>query len=113
MSDKFSLKDVQGNNERYVVVTATSTHRMRYCIPASQLDTDDPGKMIEYAKDYVTCEEVKEFSQDWIGERIVDTFILDEERVLQLFDRDNDYLKEWPKEQKLEYIHKWEREDVA
>lgn len=113
MSDKFSLKDVQGDNERYVVVTAISTHRIRYCVPASQLDTDDPAKMIEYAKDSVVMEEVKEFSQDWLGEQIVDTFILDEERVLQLFNRDNDYLKDWPKQQKLEFIHKWEREDVT
>jgi hypothetical protein len=106
------------SDERYVVVTAVSTHRMRYCVPVSELqklntDVDimnDPVKQIEWANDSVTMEEVKEFSQSHLGEQILDTFILDEERVLQLFDRDNDYLKEWTKEQKLKHIHNWKDE---
>lgn len=106
------------SDERYVVVTAVSTHRMRYAIPMSELQklspeidiTDNPAIQIEWAKDAVTMEEVKDFSQDHLGEQIVDTFILDEERVLQLFDRDNDYLKSWTKEQKLKYIHEWKDE---
>lgn len=120
MSDKFSLEDVQGpSDERYVVVTAVSTHRIRYCVPWSELQKMTPNvklthdKAITWAGDSVTMQEVKEFSQDWLGEQIVDTFILDEERVLQLFDRDNDYLSGWPKEQKLEYIHNWEEKNVT
>jgi len=109
------------SDERYVVVTTTSTHRIRYCVPVSKLQemntdidiTNSPKTQIEWAQESVVAEEVKEFSQDWLGEQIVDTFILDEERVLQLFDRDNDYLAKWPKEQKLEYIHKWEINDVT
>lgn len=113
------MSDEIVSDERYVVVTTTSTHRMRYCVPWSELQKMTPNvgltydKAITWAKDSVTIEEVKEFSQDWLGEQIVDAFILDEERVLQLFDRDNDYLKNWPKEQKLEYVNKWEREDVT
>ena len=106
------------SDERYVVVTCVSTFRQRYCVPVSELqklntDVDimsDPVKQIEWANDSVTMEEVKEFSQSHLGEQILDTFILDEERVLQLFDRDNDYLKEWTKEQKLERIHNWKDE---
>ena len=108
---------MSNENERYVVVTTTSTFRLRYAIPASELQKlntsvpFDMQKAIEWAEDSVTCEEVKEFSQKWLGESIVDTFILDEERVLNLFDRDNDYLKDWTKEQKIAYIHKW-KEDI-
>ena len=106
------------SDERYVVVTCVSTFRQRYCVPVSELqklntDVDimsDPVKQIEWANDSVTMEEVKEFSQSHLGEQILDTFILDEERVLQLFDRDNDYLKEWTKEQKLKHIHDWKDE---
>ena len=65
------------------------------------------------AKDSVSAEEIKEFSQKWLGETIVDTFILDEERVLQLFDRDNDYLSEWTKEKKLEWIDDWKEKPVV
>jgi len=42
-----------------------------------------------------------------LGETILDTFVLDEERMLALFDRDNDYLKGWSEEQKLKYVHNW------
>lgn len=102
-------------DERYVVVTAISTHRMRYCVPVSELQklnpdvdiTNDIAKQVEWANDSVTMEEVKEFSQHHIAENIVDTFILDEERMLMMFDRDNDYLKGWSKEKKIEHIHDW------
>ena len=62
---------------------------------------------IEWAKDSVTMEEIKEFSQDHIAENVVDAFILDEPRVLQLFDRDNDYLSSWSEEKKLKWINNW------
>jgi|TARA_A200000159_G_C7324349_1_gene340258 hypothetical protein len=101
--------------ERYVVVTTVSQFRQRYAVPVSELqalnpDIDisaDPAKQIEWAKDNVTCEDVKEFSQKWIGEQIIDGMILDEERIVNLFDRDNDYLKEWTRNQKLDFIADW------
>lgn len=106
---------MSNENERYVVVTAISSFRQRYAIPVSKLQelnidvdiTSDIPKQIEWAKDSVTMEEVKEFSQHWIGEQIADAMILDEERVLNLFDRDNDYLKDWTKDKKLEWLTNW------
>jgi hypothetical protein len=103
------------SDERYVVVTAISTFRQRYCVPVSELQklntnfdiTNDVVQQAEWAEDSVTGEEVKEFSQHWLGETIVDTMILDEERMLNLFDRDNDYLKDWSKTQKIDYVHNW------
>lgn len=51
MSDKFSLEDVQGpSDERYVVVTATSTHRMRYCVPWSELQKMTPNVKLTHNK---------------------------------------------------------------
>ena len=105
------------SDERYVVVTAVSQFRQRYVIPASELQQMSPDvkllpqTLVDYANDSVTCEDVKEFSQQWMGETIVDTFIVDEPRILHMFDRDNDYLKSWSTEKKLEWINDWE-EDV-
>jgi hypothetical protein len=102
------------SDERYVVVTATSTFRQRYVIPASELQAMspdiklDPKTLVEFANDSVTCEDVKEFSQHWLGEQIVDTFVVDKERILHLFDRDNDYLASWSEDKKLEWIADWE-----
>jgi len=109
------------NEEKYVVVTTTSTFRQRYCIPVSKLQEmnptvslkDHPEQIVPWAEDSVTSEDVKEFSQKWLGETILDTFILDEERVLMMFDRDNGYLSKWKKEQKLDFIDDWKEKPVA
>jgi hypothetical protein len=62
---------------------------------------------LEWAADAVTCNEVEEFSQQWLGEQIVEIQELDEEQILELFDKDNDYLKSWSRDQKLNYIKDW------
>jgi len=96
----------------YVIVTAISSHRMRYVIPVDELQKLNPdvpveGHETEWAMDCVTCEEVNDFSQRHVGEQIIDAYILDEESMLILFDADNDYLKDWTKEKKLDYVRKW------
>ena len=53
-------------SEKYVIVTAISTHRIRYCIPVSELqamNTKVPvdGHEIEWAEDCVTMNEAEEF----------------------------------------------------
>lgn len=110
------MKDQE--QDKYAVVTVISQFRQRYVMPVSKLQeknttislTDHPEQIVPWAEDAVTCEETKEFSQKWLGEQIVDTFILDEERVLQLFDRDNSYLLELTTEKKLESIQDcWEK----
>lgn len=112
---------MENNDERYVVVTAISQFRQRYAIPVSELQQLNPdiditnrlAKQVEWAQDSVTCEDVKEFSQSWLGETITDTFILDEERVLNLIDRDNDYMSLWSKEKKLEWLSDWKEAKEA
>lgn len=101
------------DEEKYVIVTCVDTFRTRYCIPTSALETDDISKQIEYAKDLVTCNEVTEFSQLHLGEQISDVFILDEERMLMMFDRDNDYLSGWDRQQKIDYVNRWEEDKTA
>ena len=94
--------------KKYAIVTATSTHRMRYAIPVDELvDDGDSVLAALYAKDSVTMEEVKEFSQEHLGEQIVDSFVYDEDEMLKLFDADNDYLKSWTREQKLNWVNDW------
>jgi|TARA_B110000908_G_C10240727_1_gene445910 hypothetical protein len=99
------------SEERYVVTTVISTHRMRYAIPMSELAEEGVmptvAEAISWTNDSVTMEEVEEFSQHWMGENIVDTFVLDEERVIQLLDRDNPHVADMTKEEKLKQIHNW------
>ena len=97
---------------KYVIVTAISSHRMRYCIPVDELqelnvEVPVEGREIEWAEDCVTCNEVVEFSQKHIGETIIDSEILTEEQMLEKFDADNDYLKDWTREKKIQYVRDW------
>lgn len=101
-------------SKKYAVVTAISTFRMRYVIPVEDLQALNPNveslddkTALEWAQDSVTCEEVVDFSQVHLGEQIVDTHILTEEEILELFDKDNDYLRDWDREKKLKTIHTW------
>lgn len=97
---------------KYVIVTAISSYRMRYAIPVDELQRMNPdvsieGREIEWANDSVTCEEAQEFSQKHIGEQIIDTKVISEDEMLVMFDQENDYLKDWSTEKKLEYVKKW------
>ena len=97
------------NNKEYVVVTAISSHRMRYVMHRDDLQKKnplDPVNAIEWANDTVNAEECGEFSQEHMGEYIVDAVEMNEDDMLELFDKDNDYLSEWSKDEKLKFVRK-------
>lgn len=86
--------------EKLYVVDVMSTFRMRYVVKA---------RSEEHALDEVVMEEhntdFKEFSQEHIGTHIFSSRELTEEQYLELFDKDNDYLKSWTNEQKFGMIN--------
>lgn len=96
----------------YVVVTALSSHRMRYVMHKDdlrKLNTDvtpSDQELLTWAMDSVTMQEVKEFSQCHIGEQILDAYEMSEDEMLDLFDKDNDYLKGWDKGYKLQWVRR-------
>lgn len=92
---------------KYYVVTAISQYRMRYVIPVEDLRDEDGNVEKIWAEDEVVMEEVEEFSQKHLGEVIVDVVEEDEEQILERFDEENSYLKEWDTEQKINYIRRW------
>lgn len=94
--------------KRYAVVTAVSSHRMRYVVPLDQLQemNTEAEVQVEWLADAVTMQEVEEFSQEWLGEQIIDTSVMSEDQMLQLFDKDNNYLNSWTNEYKIEWVRK-------
>ncbi len=93
----------------YVVVTTISSHRIRYVMhrdDLQKLNPDLPVDSVEWANDTVFSEECEEFSQEYMGEYIVDTVEMNEADMLDLFDKDNDYLSEWTKDQKIELVRR-------
>jgi hypothetical protein len=89
---------------KYVLVETISQFRMRYVIevPLDHNDKEVPCSATEWASDTVTCEEAKEFSQEWLGETIVSAHEITPEHIINLCDEDNYYCKEWDKEKKME-----------
>ena len=77
------------------LVDAVSSYRTSYVVRCENE---------EDAKDTVTMEEAKEFSQEWLGETISRVSEITEDDYLVLFDKENDYLKEWDIEKKKSLI---------
>lgn len=77
------------------LVDAVSSYRMSYVVRCENE---------EHAKDTVTMEEAEEFSQHWLGETISRVTEITEDDYLVLFDKENDYLKEWDVEKKKSLI---------
>ena len=68
---------------------------MRYVV-----ETNHP----DYAVDEVMVKEKEEFSQRYIGNNVLSVREITTDEYLKIFDEDNDYLKDWSKEQKLDFI---------
>ena len=86
---------------KYVKVKTISIFEHTYMIPMQE------GQTVEDHLDYVTCHEVEEFSQLHVDENILMncTEVVDEEEMLALFDKENDYLRSWSREKKIETVH--------
>jgi hypothetical protein len=94
LDGSFTLSRVATEEKLYLVETV-SMFRHRYAVRARSL---------EHAKDTVVCEEANELSQEHIGENIVSGREITEEEYLGIFDQDNDYLRSWDRDKKMESI---------
>ena len=83
------------------LVETISMFRMRYVV-----ECKEEG----HALDTVTMhnaggEELKEFSQQHLDEVISSSREISRIEYLDLFDKDNEYLKDWNESQKLQYVN--------
>lgn len=90
---------------QYLVMTAVSMFRNRFAIPvADDVKVDDAYIMA--IQERIFNNEIEELSSKHIAENVFDAHIITEEGILNQFDADNDYLADWTKEKKLDWIHK-------
>jgi hypothetical protein len=97
------MKEVmQMSANKYVLVKTITTFEHSYLIPLQE------EQSIKDHLDYITCKEIDETSQLFLDETILmnSTRLLSEDEAIELFDRENDYLKNWSREKKLEWIQK-------
>ena len=91
---------------KFVLVETISQYRMRYVIevPDDHMDREYPCPATTWAEDTVTSEEMKEFSQKWLGETITSSREVDRTEILRLCNEDNDYLHTWTDDEKIERL---------
>lgn len=73
------------SEQKYVIVETTSTFRMKYLFKVESLDT---------AQDTIAAagEDLKEFSQEWLGEKVVSTTHLTEEEAIAQYRKENPHV---------------------
>ena len=86
--------------KKLYLVETVSIFRMRYVVEAHES---------EHAEDEVVMNlhtgDLKEFSQHHVDECITSTRELSAVDYMELFDKDNDYLKSWPDANKMGFIN--------
>jgi hypothetical protein len=89
---------------KYVLVETISQFRQRYVIevPDDHNDGEFPCTATQWAEDTVAMEEMKEFSQLWLGEVITSSREISREEIVNLCDKDNNYCQSWDDEKKIE-----------
>lgn len=91
---------------KYVTVTTISQFKMRYVIPVDRLQEFNnkiPYEK-EWAEELVIDNLLEDFSQEHLGEVVIDSREISEEEMLNIFDDENNYLESWSMEHKLEWV---------
>lgn len=93
----------------YVEITTLSHFKLKYVMPAKDFEALGFTEPVdsEALMKMINAGAVKEFSQLHLGEVLADVQEHNEEDMLTLFDMDNDYLKNWSREQKIKYMTNW------
>lgn len=94
--------------KQYVIATTLSQFRINYVVPIEEVYEEYPNisdeAIEQWIEDMILNDELKEFSQEWLGTTPVVQYEYDEEDMLKKFDSENEYLCSWSKEQKLSWI---------
>lgn len=88
---------------KFVLVETQLQYRMRYIIevPDNHNNNAYPCSAFEWAEDTVTTEEMKKFSQKYLGETIFSSREISKEEIVPLCDADNEYCVSWDEDQKI------------
>ena len=96
-------------SKEYVVVTTLSHFKLKYAIPAEDFESLGFKEPIDTKKleSYIEAGNIKEFSQQHLGEVASDVSVYTDEDIVELFNLDNAYLASWTTEQKIAWIDKY------
>jgi len=108
----FSITKKASEEKQWVLVECVSTFRTRYMVEVPVGIDEQGNDKAKWALDTVVMEEAKEFSQEHLGEQIVSHRVVSKKEALALCDVDNDYTKDWDKEQKMKtFFTTWKEQN--
>ena len=97
--------------KKLYLVETVSMFRVRYVIEAKD-ESDALDEVTYYSTGgFGSSENLTEFSQNHIDEVITSSRKLSDKSYLKLFDKDNDYLKNWTDDEKRIYIKRIDYEN--
>ena len=85
------------SDKQIQIIETISMFRMRYAVR-----TDDKDLAVNF---FESDKIDTDMSQCHLGEIISHVRTVNEDEFIEIFDEDNDYLKDWSKEKKLDSIH--------
>lgn len=92
-------------NKKIYLVDTYSIFRVRYAVEAEEKSHALDAVTVNIESFDDGCPEWQELSQKHIAENIVDCREISKEEYIKLFDEENDYLKDWSEEKKMELIN--------
>lgn len=92
-------------SKSFYVIQTNSMFKHFYVVPTNEVDGNN-------LQSYIDQDALREFSQQHEGEQIVRVDEMNQDDVLELFDKNNDYLVSWSQDQKLAYIHNWQESEI-
>ena len=97
-------------SEKYVLVEATATFKMKYAIPVDDINPHGSSDedLIKYAEHLVSSEKVNDLTQEYMGDTITASGIVTSDTAVNIYDEHVQFASSRTKEQKLELINKWE-----
>ena len=97
---------------QFILVETISQYRMRYVVEVP-VGIDDHGVDTSlWALDTVTCDEAKEFSQEWLGETILSHRVINKKEILSMLATDHPEWQPGSDEKKLDiFVTSWDKSE--
>jgi len=93
------------SNKSFYVIRTNSMFTHTYVVPTNAIEGNELQHYIDEGK-------LKEFSQNHNGEEIVRVDEMELDNILELFDKENDYLINWSQDEKVMFINNWQEDNI-
>lgn len=95
--------------KKYVTVTTVSFYHHRYVVTLDEFEKINNGNIFDLSEQCMNGD-IQEFSQNFVSESVLAHEVINEDKMLDYFDNENQYLTTWSKDQKINYVRNLRRD---